>query len=150
MNNFFARIERSYNFTANVRREIIDYSSGVPGVFGSLIRFTIDHNKWSCQLSEWYSWFKYQQFDNYLSSHNYTYVQIQNNIKCFDKADSDALVYLLRYRKVEQPYPTDLSFDKLLSMGVGILNSQNDEITLSSEMMYRICMEAQPVRRIGY
>ncbi|CAK4637013.1 hypothetical protein LEN26_000138 [Aphanomyces euteiches] len=53
---FFKLIEPTYAFKESTRGGIIDFSGGAPGVFGSLIRLSVDHCKWRLERHEWDEW----------------------------------------------------------------------------------------------
>jgi hypothetical protein len=145
MANFFDQVSMSYQFTASTRLAIMSYSSGAPGVFGSLIRFTIDNSMWRCELSEWHSWFKIQHFGDYMLRYNTTYERIRSDLQQMRAEDWNALNYLLIHQKAASD--NRLEFDHLLQMGV-LIHDTKGELRFSSEMMRQVCMEAQPIREI--
>ncbi|EGZ14863.1 hypothetical protein PHYSODRAFT_301650 [Phytophthora sojae] len=58
MATFFELIEPRSNFTKSLRRAIMQSSSGAHCVFGSMVRLTVDHVKWTNEGCEWELWFK--------------------------------------------------------------------------------------------
>lgn len=147
MDHFFGQIAFSYDFTPSIRLAIMDYSSGAPGVFGSLICFTINHRMWNCEFKEWHSWFKFQMFRQYLKLYNITYERIRTELHHLSTDDWKALNYMLIHGNASifsSPSQT-LDFGTLLQMGL-FVQAMTGELSFASEMMRRICMEAQPVR----
>jgi hypothetical protein len=148
MVNFFDQISVSYDFTTSTRLAIMDYSSGAPGVFGSLIRFTIDRCMWKCEFNEWHSWFKIQNFTEYMLRYNTTYERIRSDLHHMSAEDWKALNYVLIHQNATYHSESNtLDFGNLLQMGV-LIEAATGKLCFSSEMMRRICMEAQPVREI--
>ncbi|KAF1335414.1 hypothetical protein FI667_g1059, partial [Globisporangium splendens] len=148
MSDFFEMIKPRFDFTASTRRAVMDYPAGAPGIFGTLIRFTVDELMWTSDISEWHSWFKIRNFSKYLSNYNWTYCRIQEDLQGMNESGWEALTYVLMHQKVIGSGPRELSFDRLLRMGI-LIEGKRGTLLFSSEMMRRVCMEAQPVRVIN-
>lgn len=58
MTTLFALLEPTNAFLPSLQHGITEYSNGAPGIFGSLVRFTIDQDKWRFEWDEWEAWFK--------------------------------------------------------------------------------------------
>ncbi|EGZ10595.1 hypothetical protein PHYSODRAFT_304421 [Phytophthora sojae] len=121
---FFQLIEPSYPFSESTRAAIMNYSAGAPGVFGSLIRCSIDRLKCTVERYEWEHWLKIDSFYAYLETYNWTYSRLRDDLVDFlDYSDWKSLISLLR-------------------------NCDNGALEFSSPMMRRVCLEALPIRHI--
>ncbi|KAG1688434.1 hypothetical protein DVH05_003740 [Phytophthora capsici] len=78
MNEFFEQIKTRYRFGDSVRQAIMEYSAGAPGVFGSLVRYSIDSHKCNQERHEWEHWFKIQHFSFYLKIRRWTFKRQQD------------------------------------------------------------------------
>ncbi|EGZ17084.1 hypothetical protein PHYSODRAFT_331101 [Phytophthora sojae] len=96
MSNFFADIGHRYAFTRSLQSGIAAYSSGAPGVFESLVCFTIDREKWLLEWYEWERWFKLEALREYLEHYNPTYLHVQSKLHALDDMQWDALKYVLK------------------------------------------------------
>lgn len=161
MSAFFTLVASRYPFSESLRRAIIDYSSGAPGVFGSMIRFTADSDKCTVERHEWERWFKVDAFSSYLTAYNNTYCRIQGDLHHLNDVEWEAVKYVLAHdgermtaSQVEGNCGISVRGDQdsqlvdpLLRMGV-LIEGSDGALALVSEMMHRICVEALPVREI--
>lgn len=149
MSAFFKQIEERFPFQDSTRQAIMEYSSGAPGVFGSLVRYSIDRAKCNQERHEWEDWFKIQNFSNYLDTYNRTYKRIQEDLQELGQSDWDLLCLLLKDGVRGSSAELVTSRDKLLRMGVVIAGARDPtKLEFSSEMMRRLCLEALPIREI--
>ncbi|GMF13201.1 unnamed protein product [Phytophthora lilii] len=130
---------------------IMGYSAGVPGVFGSSIRYSIDpHDKCDQERHEWEHWFKIQNFSDYLATHNWTYDKIREDLQKLSQSDWYLLGSLLKNDDSGFTDAFDTGRRKLLQMVVVITSSRNArKLEFSSEMVRRLCLEALPIREIS-
>ncbi|KAF4033567.1 hypothetical protein GN244_ATG14493 [Phytophthora infestans] len=136
------------------------YSSGAPGVFGSLIRFTVDNDKWTLEWHEWEPWFQVGAFSGYLTQYNNTYHRIQGDLRSLTELEWEALKYILEDNgsltastvegycgiAVRGDQQRRL-VDPLLRMGI-VVQGSSGGLAIVSEMMCRVCVEALPEREI--
>ncbi|GMF10516.1 unnamed protein product [Phytophthora lilii] len=159
MSAFFKLIKPRYSFPQSLQCGIMKYSSGAPGVFGSLIRFTVDNDKWTLEWHEWEPWFKVGAFSGYLTQYNNTYHRIQGDLRSLTELEWEALKYILEDNgsltastvegycgiAVRGDQQRRL-VDPLLRMGI-VVQGSSGELAIVSEMM-RVCVEALPEREI--
>ncbi|KAH9071744.1 hypothetical protein Ae201684P_015519 [Aphanomyces euteiches] len=145
MISFFKLIEPRYSFTDSTRIAIMDYSGGAPGVFGSLIRFSIDNCKWTVERHKWESWLKITAFTEYLDKYNWTYSRIRDDLKEMSAETWKTLQTLLM--NGASIHRSVVGADALLRMGITI-EATDSTVVFSSEMMRRVCLEALPIRDI--
>ncbi|ETK76841.1 hypothetical protein L915_16825, partial [Phytophthora nicotianae] len=160
MSAFFKLIEPRYEFSQSLQCGIMKYSSGAPGVFGSLIRFTVDNNKWTLEWHKWEPWFQVGAFSGYLTQYNNTYHRIQGDLRSLTELEWEALKYILEDNgsltastvegycgiAVRGDQQRRL-VDPLLRMGI-VVQGSSGELAIVSEMMCRVCVEALPEREI--
>jgi ATPase family associated with various cellular activities (AAA) len=149
MISFFATIRPSYPFDASMLA-IVDYSSGVPGVFGSLIRFTIDFQKFDFEAQAWHRWFNSPHITAmYLKMCNTSYKRIQEDLQRLNDSDWEALTFVILHRyKPSNSRPNELKFERLVDMGL-IKKDAKGELCFSSMVMEKICLEAQSVQKMS-
>jgi hypothetical protein len=161
MNAFFSLIAPRYRFSESIRRAICRYSSGAPGVFESMIRFTADNGKCSIERCEWERWFKVDAFAGYLAAYNNTYRRIQDELQGLTEVEWKAVQYVLGHdgeritaSRVEgncgipvRSNHENRLVDPLHRMGV-LIEGSDGALALVSQMMHRVCVEALPGREI--
>ncbi|EGZ19847.1 hypothetical protein PHYSODRAFT_461174, partial [Phytophthora sojae] len=138
MATFFRLIARRYDFADSLRQGIIGYSSGAPGEFAAMIRFTIDNGKWGLEWADWELWFKWTKFHEYLKKHNEAYERTRKQLADLDPSRWAALECVLQHNGA-------LTADELLSMGV-VVKGSGLQLSVVSKVMHRVCFEALQAR----
>ncbi|KAK1941398.1 hypothetical protein P3T76_007264 [Phytophthora citrophthora] len=149
MSSFFKLLEPRYVFSQSLQ----------PGVFGSLIRFTGDHGRWTLEWDKWESWLKLDVFATYVKLYNST---CHRHLHSLTGLEWEALKYVLennghlgsssveRYCGIPvRRYPERKLVDPLLRMGLAVERKGVGNLAIVSEMMCRICIEALPEREFG-
>ncbi|KAF4028436.1 ATPase family associated domain-containing protein 22 [Phytophthora infestans] len=137
MSDFFMEMKPRYPFTASLVVGIMDLSGGVPGVLGSLVRFTADEGKYHLELEAWEKWFSGLLFPMYLKEYNRSYYRILQDLYKLDDTEWWILEQVLEGKdsvKARNP-------DRLLHMGVVVRIRGTDEVAIVSPMMKRLCLE---------
>lgn len=67
-----------------------------PGVFGLLVRFTIDEKKYSLEWGDWEIWFRMEAFSTYSLDNGFYYKQIESDLQKLSEADWDTLKFVLQ------------------------------------------------------
>lgn len=147
MSDFFMLIQPMYCFKEATREAIMEYSSGAPGVFGSLVKFSVDRGKCSQERHGWEDWFKIQNFACYLNEYNPSYVKIQESVRKLSEPDWRVLTLLLRGEVGGFGSEWNHATTTLQLLGVVTIGASGD-LEFSSEMMRRLCLEALPIRDI--
>ncbi|CAK4946147.1 unnamed protein product [Aphanomyces euteiches] len=142
---FFKLIEPRYPFTDSTRYAIMEYSGGAPGVFGSLIQFSIDNVKWKVERHQWETWLKITTFFEYLEKYNFTYSRIRDDLQKLSTEAWKTLEALLM--NGASIHRSSVGADILLRMGI-VFEGTDSTVVFSSEMMRRVCLEALPIRDI--
>ncbi|KAI9991744.1 hypothetical protein PInf_017094 [Phytophthora infestans] len=137
LGDFFMEMKPRYPFTASLVVGIMDLSGGVPGVLGSLVRFTADEGKYHLELEAWEKWFSGLLFPMYLKEYNRSYYRILQDLYKLDDTEWWILEQVLEGKdsvKARNP-------DRLLHMGVVVRIRGTDEVAIVSPMMKRLCLE---------
>ncbi|KAG9409019.1 hypothetical protein AC1031_019280 [Aphanomyces cochlioides] len=129
---FFKLIEPPFPFTDSTRNAIMEYSGGAPGVFGSLIRFSIDNVKWKVERHEWETWLKITTFSEYLKKYNFTYSRIRDDLQKLSTEAWKTLEALLM--NGASIHRSSVGADILLRMGI-VFEGTDSTVVFSSEMM---------------
>ncbi|KAE8888337.1 hypothetical protein PF010_g5522 [Phytophthora fragariae] len=124
------------------------FSGGAPGVFGSLIRFTLDEEKWTLELEQWEVWFFELRYYTYLHAYNHTYARIQQDLHQLNDEEWWLLKRLLG--NDEDVTVMDKAAPRLLRMGVvterPVETGQygwKTILAIVSPMMKRVCLDAR-------
>ncbi|KAJ8542506.1 hypothetical protein ON010_g12308 [Phytophthora cinnamomi] len=154
MSAFFKLIEPRYGFSQSLQCGIMKYSSGAPGVFGSLIRFTVDNDKCILDWHEGEPRFKLGTFSGYLTQYNNTYHRIQGDLRSLTELEWEALKYIpedngnLTASNVKGYCGISVRGDQerrlvdpLLRMGIVVRGSSSEQ-AIVSDVMCRVCVEA--------
>jgi Crinkler effector protein N-terminal domain/ATPase family associated with various cellular activities (AAA) len=152
MSQFFTLIAPWYHFAESTRVAIMEYSGGAPGVFGSLIRFSSEFKQCKQERSQWESWFKIQQFSEYLKIYNWTYRCIRDDLVRMSDSNEKTLTWLLQNDSgVFRSHLDDTdTADELLQMGVLLESEHDGSLVFVSEVMRRVCLETLPIREISH
>ncbi|KAF4035409.1 ATPase family associated domain-containing protein 35 [Phytophthora infestans] len=137
MSVFFMEIKPRYPFTASLVVGIMDLSGGVPGVLGSLVRFTADEEKYHLELEAWEKWFSGLLFPMYLKEYNRSYYRILQDLNKLDDTEWWILEQVLEGKDSVKAR----NADRLLHMGVVVRIRGTDEVAIVSPMMKRLCLE---------
>ncbi|KAL7688442.1 putative P-loop containing nucleoside triphosphate hydrolase [Plasmopara halstedii] len=132
MSAFFKLIDPRYSFPQSLQCGIMKYSSGAPGVFGSLIRFTVDKDKWTLEWREWERGSKWVHFPG--------------DLRSLTELEWEALKYILE----DNGSLTASTVEGYC--GIAVRGDQQrrlvDPLLRMGIMMCRVCVEALPEREI--
>ncbi|DAZ93416.1 TPA: LOW QUALITY PROTEIN: hypothetical protein N0F65_011736 [Lagenidium giganteum] len=163
MSTFFTSIEPQYSFSQSLRSGLMQYSRGAPGLFGALVRCTIESGMYALEWREWEAWFMvHNRFPLYMLHCSPLENDLKKNLSDLTALQRDALHYIMEHdgeltaETIQAYCGLDGSgsdkrrqlVDPLLSFGI-VMEGTTGEIMIVSEMMYQACVEALPVREIG-
>ncbi|KAH9068668.1 hypothetical protein Ae201684P_004370 [Aphanomyces euteiches] len=122
----------------STRGGIIDFYGGVPGVFGSLIRLSVDHCKWRLERHEWDEWLNAETFSYYLNRYHWTFRRIRNDLKDLSAEAWKVLESLLQ----DSHCCSEMGDATTLLVDMGMIVKEANSMPFSSEIMRRISMDA--------
>ncbi|DBA00764.1 TPA: LOW QUALITY PROTEIN: hypothetical protein N0F65_001235 [Lagenidium giganteum] len=122
---FFKLIEPRYSFPQSLQCGIMKYSSGAPGVFGLLIRFTVDNDSGLLSGMNGKRGSKWVHFP--VVQHH----RIQGDLRSLTELEWEAHLKTIGQRRLVDP---------LLRMGI-VVQGSSGELAIVSEMMCRVCVE---------
>ncbi|KAF1782743.1 hypothetical protein GQ600_20726 [Phytophthora cactorum] len=145
MSKYFCVMDMHHSFSSFLQTGIMKLSGGVPGVLGSLVRFTVDVDKCMHYLVQWEQWFFGDMYSKYLQCYNTNYYRIQQDLQQLNDVEWLLLKQLIE--KNGNVTAIDGNAERLLGMGV-VTERRNNTLAVMSPIMERICLEALSTRKI--
>lgn len=161
MTALFELLEPTKAFPPSLQLGIMDYSSGAPGVFGSLVRYTIDQDKWRLEWGDWEAWFKKAAYPIMYLEVNFprNFLLIRFHLQQLSELEWDALTFVLQNHGqlsicdveakcgIDTPHaPGKSVVDPLLRSGVVMPRSGDGKLVIVSKLVHRLCIETAFMR----